>query len=635
MSPLKFITIDINDTIVGESLSVKEMVGVSLIDRKLNALPFHIEHHIAGKIKSLSQIKDLRQNETQVTVVIGAHQSQATFVSVAPTSWLLTWQQESAIAPELASLINGVPAIIFRAPMDDSYAASFISADVKDKLGYSVAEVVGKEGWWYDNVHPHDIENAIAAFSQWQEAQTPLPLTRRYRFRHKSGQYLWISEQVNRVSEMNELIGAISIIDNEERLREQINQLADLVPGMIYQLVRAPDGHMYFPYSSKGIERIYEFSPADVRHDATAVIDKIHVDDVSQLWSLLEKSEKHLIPWVCEYRVHLSTGEHWVYGHANPTRMEDGGTLWHGMIVNIDERKKLEHQLEQSHNRLQEAQRIGKLGHWEVILDTEELYWSDMVYELLGLQSNDTALSVDVFISLVHPEDQDKLKFLKAKTPTSAHFNVEHRLQHADGHYLWVQELAAFCPKGRALIGTLRDITEQKMLEQHLQSLAITDSLTSAFNRRYFVNEINAQIARSSRDEHPFCLAIFDIDHFKQVNDRYGHATGDAVLVSLVSLVQTRIRKSDIFARIGGEEFAILMPSTRLLDASTLLEDIHTLIRTTPATVNDSAISVTVTMGVAQFQLGDSWTSLLKRADKALYRGKQAGRDKIVTCKED
>jgi diguanylate cyclase (GGDEF)-like protein len=144
-----------------------------------------------------------------------------------------------------------------------------------------------------------------------------------------------------------------------------------------------------------------------------------------------------------------------------------------------------------------------------------------------------------------------------------------------------------------------RDISHQKETESNLRELANHDPLTGISNRRYFVELANQEFALTKRRSTPLSIAVLDVDFFKQINDRYGHAVGDEVLKSLCKAVQTSLRKTDIFARIGGEEFAMLLPDTNLDVAAVLAEHLRESIEGSKFPLDSGEFNYTVSIGVS------------------------------------
>lgn len=175
-----------------------------------------------------------------------------------------------------------------------------------------------------------------------------------------------------------------------------------------------------------------------------------------------------------------------------------------------------------------------------------------------------------------------------------------------------------------------RDISPQKQTESTLRDLAHHDSLTGVSNRRYFFERANQELARSKRRSTPLSIAELDIDFFKQINDQNGHAVGDEVLKSLCNTSRGLLRETDIFARLGGEEFAVLLPDTNLDGAKCLAERLRQAIADSRLALSSGEISCTVSIGVAMLKPTDTCIEdCLLRADGAMYRAKQNGRNRV------
>ncbi|MDR3518528.1 MAG: diguanylate cyclase [Azospirillaceae bacterium] len=169
------------------------------------------------------------------------------------------------------------------------------------------------------------------------------------------------------------------------------------------------------------------------------------------------------------------------------------------------------------------------------------------------------------------------------------------------------------------------------LMQQELARVANMDSLTGAMNRRLFESYAAEELARATLRSSPLTVLMADIDHFKRVNDTYGHAGGDEALRHFVSLCRRVLRRGDVFGRLGGEEFAIILPDTSAASAVDIGERLRGLVAETPAVFAGHPIPFTVSLGVSWLTLGDhNIDDLLKRADVALYRAKNSGRNRVV-----
>lgn len=180
----------------------------------------------------------------------------------------------------------------------------------------------------------------------------------------------------------------------------------------------------------------------------------------------------------------------------------------------------------------------------------------------------------------------------------------------------------------------LFDITQRKKLEQRLEALSYMDSMTGLSNRRHFYELAGREIERAVRLKSPFALGILDVDHFKLVNDEFGHAVGDRLLTSLGVILKSKMRTIDIPARIGGEEFALLLPHTDADSASQVLERLREEMAAAVLTTNDGrTVTFTVSIGFTIQQIGETdLDAILSRADKALYLAKGQGRNRVCSA---
>jgi diguanylate cyclase (GGDEF)-like protein/PAS domain S-box-containing protein len=192
-----------------------------------------------------------------------------------------------------------------------------------------------------------------------------------------------------------------------------------------------------------------------------------------------------------------------------------------------------------------------------------------------------------------------------------------------------VSTLATF-PEGLAVQTVARDVTDRKRLEEELTRLATTDTLTGAHNRHSFFVRGEAEVARARRHRRPLSAMMFDIDLFKQVNDRWGHAVGDEVLAVIGRACRAALRTEDLFGRIGGEEFAVLLPEIDIAAAASAAERLRNRLAGLRVRGNGDKVSVTVSVGVSQLLPRDrGLDDILKRADDALYTAKRAGRNRV------
>ena len=190
---------------------------------------------------------------------------------------------------------------------------------------------------------------------------------------------------------------------------------------------------------------------------------------------------------------------------------------------------------------------------------------------------------------------------------------------------------------GDAIYKFLAGSNIESAYHEAIHNMAIQDGMTGIHNKRYFMEFLEREIAVCTRHSHPLTLVMFDVDHFKQVNDTFGHLAGDAVLKDLAGRIRPRIRREDLFARYGGEEFACVLPSTALPGGVVFAEHLRTLIEERPTAFESHLIPFTVSLGVTTLhrETGVDPSALIKRADDNLYAAKRGGRNRVIPSLAD
>jgi diguanylate cyclase (GGDEF)-like protein len=230
----------------------------------------------------------------------------------------------------------------------------------------------------------------------------------------------------------------------------------------------------------------------------------------------------------------------------------------------------------------------------------------------------------------IHPLDVERVRAsIRLSALQLSHWREEYRVLLPQRGLRWIRGEATpeELPGGGTLWhGYVSDISDLKRVEEELRALSITDSLTGIHNRRYFQDRLRAEMVRLNRTNGALSVIMLDIDHFKRINDKHGHAVGDAVLQELCKRISERLRRTDVFCRLGGEEFMVLCPHTDGEQAYSLAMELWQSLRNEPM---ETVGIVTASFGVASWRIDEGIDGLLLRADSAVYVAKQAGRDRV------
>ena len=234
-----------------------------------------------------------------------------------------------------------------------------------------------------------------------------------------------------------------------------------------------------------------------------------------------------------------------------------------------------------------------------------------------------------------HPQDvdidkADRERLLRGEVKS---YQVQKRYVHAWGYSVWVLLTVSLIRDGRGkplyVLAQVQNITEQKAREERLEHVVDHDFLTGLFNRRYFDRALEHELDRSRRYGSAGSLLLVDLDHFKEVNDRLGHAAGDDLLKSVAATLKQHVRKTDVLARFGGDEFAILLPQTDELQAQHVAEGLVKALRRDTTLHDHGGIPVSASIGVARLE-GGTAEQVLAHVDRAMYDAKKSGRDRYV-----
>lgn len=306
--------------------------------------------------------------------------------------------------------------------------------------------------------------------------------------------------------------------------------------------------------------------------------------------------------------------------------------------------KHVQDRLRTQNDLLSMAEKMGKIGHWHFVVGDDHVHWSDEVFRIHGLLPKFEKVPINKAISFYHEEDRKIVQAaLDAAIESGEPYCFRARIIRLDGETRIV-ETRGMAEKGQSsggsVFGVIIDVTDHAHIIRDLQrakktaesqarearQLADTDQLTGAASRRKFLTKLSSAISRAEKSGSSLSFILFDIDHFKAINDTYGHTFGDRVLRELAGTVQSCLRSSDILGRLGGEEFGVVLPDAGLKRAEGIAERIRQAVASKDF---DELSLVSVSIGIAEYRPGADSEWLIQAADIALYQAKRNGRNRL------
>ena len=540
--------------------------------------------------------------------------------------------------------------VIWTMAMDTTI--TYVSPSVEQVRGLTPEEAMNES--LAEALTPDSVQIALGYFQQLFEAQekgTDLPVFHgEVDFYRKDGSVmsadLQVIPHVDANGQIIELLGVSRDISERKRVESELRkseERARLMAENAWEIIwtASPDGTA--TYVNDAVERIRGMTTQQAMEQpleqiyAPSSADSIR-NYFRGLHSAIRKGERPPV-YREEHEQYRADGSIWFSETQVIPHLDQDGRLVEiiGVTRDISERKQAEADLRRSEERY----RLLAENAWDVVwtmnMDTKITYVSPSVHRVLGV-TPEQAMRTSLNETLTPQSEAavtDYFRRLWAAIEDGSEPPVlrdEHEYRRSDGSTIIgeLQIVPNVDANGRVVevVGVTRDISERKAFEAELLRLAVTDALTGVWNRRHGEELFQAELADSRDTGRPLTLLMLDIDHFKSINDRYGHQAGDRVLIEISRRLQDGLGAADVVARWGGEEFVILLRDADIEEAVSTAEKLRGLIADN---VFIDAGLVTASIGAAQLAADDDLDSWLAHADEALYKAKRSGRNAVRT----
>jgi diguanylate cyclase (GGDEF)-like protein/PAS domain S-box-containing protein len=300
----------------------------------------------------------------------------------------------------------------------------------------------------------------------------------------------------------------------------------------------------------------------------------------------------------------------------------------------LTEREELRRDLGTTGDQLREAQAVAKVGIWEWDIPDNRVRWSDELYRIFGLSPQAFPGTFEGYLALVHPDDRAMVQAtVERSLGTLEPFDFAHRTITADGHLRWLQcrgRVQVIDGRPVQMTGAAQDVTSQREAAEALSQLALHDPLTGLPNRSLFMDRLGQALRRLDRRDRVLAVLFVDLDRFKVINDRFGHATGDETLLAVGSRLREVLRPHDTVARLGGDEFVVLCEDLEDDRAAIGVAERVLAALDRPVPCGGTDVVTSASIGISLTRRSDvTPDALLRDADMAMYRAKETGRHRI------
>ncbi|TDX38300.1 PAS domain S-box-containing protein/diguanylate cyclase (GGDEF)-like protein [Halanaerobium congolense] len=509
----------------------------------------------------------------------------------------------------------------------------FTNQTIKEMTGYTEAEIRTMEDW-YKKAYP-DPESRKKAKKFFQYDIENDIQDRTYKITTAAGKYKYFNFRYSQLDDGKMLFEIIDIshrIKQKQELKNQKIIFENLFTNSLEGIVLLDSEFRILDANNK-FEEIFEISKSDIKEEFALDAVSLYEEPENierEINAILEKED-----WENEVRFKVNNKIKYCNVHIFSVDNKEHDRLIYVAVDDITESKEREKELKEVKERLELAVSGANIGIWDWNVEEENIHFNENWAKMLGYELSELENNLNTWLNLVHPDDKEQaLKDLEnhLEGKTEKYYN-EHRLKTKSGSWKWIRDIGKVTERDEAgnairIVGVHIDIDREKRAAAEIEYLSNHDELTGLYNRRYFNEELKRL---SNSRKYPISIIVGDMNGLKDINDNYGHSMGDRYIKRTAEAIKSSVRTEDVVARIGGDEFAIILPETDYSKADDIVDRILKRIEEDNK-IEELPVPLTIALGFETTDCSNQKHSVknirkcYNKADEKMYEQKFAGR---------